>query len=241
MKQEKAYKLLSLQEGISNNEAKKLIDSGLVSARGKKLQIARGLIDVSTKFKVQKIEKEKVIFEDENMLVLDKPAFKITEDLAKNYGFKALHRLDKETSGVLILVKNEEFRTKAIEEFKNLKVKKIYEAIVHGKVAEPIEINSPILTIKGKTGAYSKISKKGKEALSIVTPLMIEGKNSKVSVEIKTGRTHQIRVHLASQAHPILGDEKYGQYKAKRLMLHCKEMNLLGKTFKSTTPRDFIL
>ncbi len=241
MREEKAYKLLSVQEGISNNEAKKLIDSGLVYANGEKLNIARALVDVKTTFKVKKAQKESIIYEDENILVLNKPAFKTTEELAKAYKLKALHRLDKETSGVLILVKNEEFRVKAIEEFKHHRVQKIYETIVHGKIAEELNIDSPILTIKGKGGAYSKISQKGKEAISIITPLMIEGKNSKIQVEIKTGRTHQIRVHLASISCPVLGDMKYGKYKASRLMLHCKQMRLFNKTFTSPTPKDFNL
>ncbi len=239
MREEKAYKLLSLQEGISNNEAKKLIDNGLVYAKGEKLKIARGLVEVGTKFKIQQVQQEKIIYEDNDILVLNKPAFKTTEQLAKSYHLKALHRLDKETSGVLILVKNEEYRLKAIEEFKAQKVQKIYEAIVHGKVAEELQINSPILTIKTKTGAYSKISKQGKEAISLITPLMIEGKNSMIKIEIKTGRTHQIRVHLASISAPILGDMKYGKYKASRLMLHCVSMSLLGRTFNAPVPRDF--
>ncbi len=239
MKQEKAYKLLSIQEGISNNKAKELIDMGVVYAHGEKVVIARALVDVHVKFKIMKLEKESVITEDDIKLVLNKPSFVTTEMLAKKYGLNALHRLDKETSGVLVLTKDESYRLKAIEEFRKMKVDKVYYAIVNGKVAEPIEINSPIFTTKTNSGAISKVSKKGKEALSLVEPVMIEGRYSLVKITIKTGRTHQIRVHLSSVGHPVLGDLKYGRYKAERLMLHSSYMKIFDETFNAPLPSIF--
>lgn len=239
MKEEKAYKLLSLQEGISNRKAKELIDKGVVYARGEKILVARTMVDVSTKFKVQKVEQARLIDENESILVLDKPAFAITEDLGEEFGYAPLHRLDKETSGVLILVKDEEFRQKAIEEFRKMRVEKIYYAIVYGKLAEPIEIDTPILTTKTPSGAVSKVSQKGKEAISLVEPVMIEGRNTFVKVTIKTGRTHQIRVHLQSIGNPVLGDTKYGKHTAERLMLHSSQMTLFNETFKAPLPSIF--
>ncbi len=239
MKEEKAYKLLSVQENISNKKAKELIDKGVVYAQGKKVSIARALMDVKTNFKIEKIEKAKIIYEDEDVLVLDKPAYEISEDLAKSFGYPLLHRLDQQTSGVLVLAKNEEFRLKAIEEFKKQKVQKFYYAIVYGKLSEELSIDSPILTTKTPRGAISKVSHKGKEALSIVEPIMIEGNKSLVKVQIKTGRTHQIRVHLSSNGYPVLGDSKYGKHSAERLMLHSYSMELFGKTFCAKLPSIF--
>ena len=239
MKKEKAYKLLAIQENISNKKAKDLIDRGLVYVGNKKVTIARGEVDIKTKFKVQSIQKIEKIFEDSNILAVNKPAFLNSEEVSKKMGYPLLNRLDKETSGVLLLVKNEDFQKKAIKEYKNQNVLKEYIAWVEGKVVEEIEINKPILTIK-KTKAYSKISKDGKESLSFVEPLMIEGNKSKVKVTIKTGRTHQVRVHLKSIAHPILGDTTYGGRAYKRMMLHSYKTELLGYSFVAKEPKEFI-
>lgn len=233
---EKAYKLLALQENISNNEAKKMIDSGLVYASGKKLVLARGLINTNTKFKVIKLKKPAVIFEDSDILVINKPEFINSSEIEKKYKFPLINRLDKETSGVIMLAKNEEFRLKAIEEFKNLKVVKTYIAIVQGIVSEVLKIDDKILTIKGKNGAFSKISDQGKTAFTTVYPYMISGKKSLVKIDIKTGRTHQIRVHLSSYNHPIIGDEKYAKISSKRLFLHSYKTEILGQVF--TAPLD---
>ncbi|MCR4941255.1 MAG: RluA family pseudouridine synthase [Campylobacter sp.] len=239
MAQDKAYKLLALQEGISNKEAKELIDSGLVYAKGQKILIARALINQNTTFKVQHPPKPSVIFEDENLLVINKPAFLTSEKISEIYKTPLLHRLDKETSGVLMLVKNPEFQKTAIEAFKKMQVNKIYLAATKGILSEEITLNDPILTIKTKGGAYSKISKDGKQAISKITPIMVVGKKSLLKVEIKTGRTHQIRVHLASINSPIIGDEKYGKNTAARMYLHAYEIELLGYKFKAELPNDF--
>ncbi|MBE2986134.1 RluA family pseudouridine synthase [Campylobacter sp. RM13119] len=239
MSSEKAYKLLALQEGISNNEAKALIDDGLVYAKGQKILIARALMGANTRFNVQEVPKPSVIFEDENLIAINKPAFITSEKISEIYKFPLLHRLDKETSGVLLLVKDEEFAKKAIEEFKHMRVAKTYVAAIKGIVSEEININEPILTIKTKGGAHSKISKDGKEAISKVTPLMVVGKKSLVKVEIKTGRTHQIRVHLSSVNAPIVGDEKYGKNRSARMYLHAYYIGLLGYNFKANIPKDF--
>lgn len=241
---EKAYKLLALQENISNNEAKNLIDSGLVYLSGKKIILARGLINTSAKFKVTKLKKPTIIFEDENILAINKPEFINSSDIEKKYKFPLINRLDKETSGVILLAKNEEFRQKAIQEFKNLNVKKTYIAIVSGVVSEKIEINDKILTIKnnnskGRNEAFSKISDNGKTAFTTVYPFMVSGKKSLVKIEIKTGRTHQIRVHLAAYDHAVIGDEKYAKLSSKRLFLHSYKTEILGYSFVAPLDNSF--
>lgn len=238
-KTQKAYKLLALQEGISNRAAKDLIDKGLVYSGGKKVKVARGEIEAGVRFRVEKIGKYKIIFEDNNIIAVDKPAYLNSEEIEKKIGSKLLHRLDRETSGILLFVKDEEFRLEAIEEFKQQRVEKEYIAWVEGKVAEEIEIDKPILTIK-KGKAYSKISyEDGKDAYSFVEPMMIEGRRSKVKVTIKTGRTHQIRVHLKSIDHPIVGDTQYGGKPYKRAMLHAYRIKLFDYEFVSKEPKDF--
>ncbi|WRC62610.1 RluA family pseudouridine synthase [Helicobacter pylori] len=239
---EKAYKILSVQENISHKKAKALIDLGLVSIGGKKLMVARKELPKNTRFSVQKIEKPSVIFEDENVLALFKPPFIESYDLASFFkDWALLHRLDKETSGVILLVKeNSEFHLKAKKAFKDRVVKKEYLALVQGIVEEEREINAPILTIK-TTKAFSKISKKGQEAVTIITPLKIINKKTLLKVGIKTGRTHQIRVHLKHINHPIIGDTLYNNEpsSAKRLMLHAHKIALLGYEFEAIAPKEF--
>ncbi|MCI6988482.1 MAG: RluA family pseudouridine synthase [Campylobacter sp.] len=239
MSKDKLYKVLAIQENISNNEAKSLVDKGLVFYKGKKVSIARALVDMDARFRIIKPQKLRIIFEDESVLAVDKPAFITCDELEKEFKLKLLHRLDKETSGVLVFAKTEEFRTKAIKEFKNLNVKKLYFAAVKGVVGESFEINEPILTSKNSGIATSKVDKNGKFAISMVEPYMVSGKKSLVKVSIKTGRTHQIRVHLAYAGFPVIGDEKYGKNSAKRVYLHSYEMEILGYKFKAKLSQDF--
>jgi len=237
---EKAYKLLAIQESISNSQAKALIDRGLVYVANRKVTVARGELPVKTTFNVQEIAKAKIIYEDADLLVVDKPAFLNTDEVERQYpDAQLLHRLDRETSGVLILVKDEDYRIKAIGEFKRNKVYKEYTAWVEGQFIEEIEIDKPILTEKRHNKAFSKISTKGKPAHSTVTPVEVVGKYSKVKVVIREGRTHQIRCHLRSVGFPIAGDEQYGGRRAKRVMLHARKVELMGHTFVADEPKIF--
>lgn len=236
---EKAYKLLAIQEKISNNEAKELIDIGVVSIDGKRLDIARKEIPENTKFIVQKFKKPEVIFQDDFIIAVNKPPFMVSENLAKNFKAKLINRLDKETSGVLLLSKNDEFIKKAIDAFKNYKVEKDYIALVNGVLTDEIKIDEPILTIKTDNGAFSKIDKKGKSALSFVEPLMIVGKKSLVKISIKTGRTHQIRVHLKWAGFGILGDIKYAKISDKRMFLHSYRVKIFDYEFIAPLDKSF--
>ena len=236
---EKAYKLLAGQEGISNRAAKDLIDRGVVYSGGKKVAVARGEMSGDSSFKIEKISKIKTIFEDDFIVAVDKPAFVTSEEVALEKKLPLLHRLDKETSGVLLLTKDDEFRKKAVDAFKKHEVLKEYIAIVEGRVAEVVTVNAPIVTIKKGSTSHSRISSEGKEAISHIEPLMIEGKRTKVKVTIETGRTHQIRVHLKSIAAPIQGDTEYGGRPYKRMMLHASKIALLGYSFQSKEPEDF--
>ena len=239
MKQEKAYILLAKQEGISNRAAKELIDRGIVYTHDKKIKIARGLLPLNTRFKIERMPEAKKIFEDENILVIDKPPYITSEEISKKFKFPLLHRLDKETSGILVLVKNEDFRKKAINEFKNKNVYKEYLAWVSGIVAEPEVINLPIKVIKTKSGVYAKVSADGEEAITEIEPILAFRKKSKIKAIIHTGKTHQIRAHLKAIDHPIIGDEKYGGESYKRVMLHHHKFKIFDYEFTSPEPSDF--
>lgn len=232
---QKAYKLLALQENISNNEAKELIDAGLVSAKGQKLIFARALMSEKTTFKVLKLAKPSVIFEDNNVLAVSKPAFMVSEKIAQDYAKKdanitLLNRLDKDTSGVLLLAKNALFKERAIAEYKAKRVKKVYFAIVNGLLVEPLRLDLPLSTTRTGSGAITKIDlKNGKQAITLVEPYMCEGKKSLVKISIETGRTHQIRVHLAHAGYGILGESKYAKSKGKRIYLHAYETSIASR------------
>ena len=240
---DKAYKLLAMQEGISNSKAKELIDKGLVRVAGKKVMIARGEIRTDVTFVVKDIAPIKVIFQDNDILVVDKPAFLTADEVARKYPDAILlNRLDKETSGVMMFAKNEDFQKKAIKEFKQNRVYKEYVAIVEGKVIEEIVIDKPILTTKDRGSAKSKIDvKKGKAAKSTVYPMLVEGNKSKIKIVIESGRTHQIRVHLNSVGLPIIGDGIYGRTATNvtRVLLHSKITKIFDYTFESKEPREF--
>lgn len=234
---EKAYKLLSLQKHISHKKAKSLIDDGLVSANGRKLTLARALLDPKTNFQIQDIAPISIIAQRGDLLVVNKPAFLESYAIqARFQGYELLHRLDRETSGVLLLAKsNSQTALEIINAFKARKVEKIYYALVQGIVPESATINAPILTKKGKS-AKSKVHKDGLEALTHIAPESIIGKKTLLRVQIETGRTHQIRVHLAHIGHPIIGDTLYGGANAPRLMLHSSRICVLGESFEAPLP-----
>lgn len=232
---DKAYKILAQRENISNREAKNLLDSGLVQSGGKKIR-ASDLIAPKTPFKILVRESCEVLFRDENILALNKPNALDCAILEKKFSdFSLLHRLDKPTSGVILMAKKDsEFYTRAILEFKNRAVYKEYLALVSGIIAEPFTINKPILTIKKNGIAKSIINfKRGKSAISEIAPLKIYGKKTLIRVVIKTGRTHQIRVHLQDAKHPILGDFAYGGENFARLMLHAHKINIFDYEFSA--------
>ena len=239
---EKAYKLLAQQQEISNNKAKALIDRGLVYVGDKKVKIARAELPDDTRFRVEDVADVKILYEDENIIAINKPAQVDSYDIQDAIeGAELLHRLDRDTSGVLLLVRNREFIEDAIGEFKNRRVKKEYVAWVEGVIFEEIEIESPIFTIKsGK--AFSRIDElRGKKAYTKVKPIEIQGKKSKVAIEIKTGRTHQIRVHLSSIGHSVLGDEQYGsRTQTKRILLHSSRMAIFNYSFDAPEPKDIL-
>ena len=240
MATDKAYKVLAEQKGISNKKAKELIDRGLVFVEDKKVKIARAEINTETFFRVEYPEDIEILYQDEDIIAINKPAQVDSYDIQDAIdGAELLHRLDRDTSGVLLLGKNREFIDRAIKEFKNRRVEKHYVAWIEGVLYEKTEIDEPIFTVK-KGKAFSMIDPvRGKPAHTVVKPEELQGKKSKVEIEITTGRTHQIRVHLAHIGHPIVGDEQYGsRTQSKRVLLHSAKMKILDYEFNAKEPKD---
>lgn len=240
MHKDKAYKILACTHNLSHKQAKTLIDKGLVRSGGKRLTLAREEIPTNSTFEVLEIKSPKVLFSDEHILALDKPPFIESYDLCAMFeGWTLLNRLDKQTSGVILLVKDKsEFHHKAKESFKKQEVYKEYIALAHGRLVDSVVIEQPIVTIK-KGFAKSYIDKKGLYARTELTPLAIVGKKTLLQARILTGRTHQIRVHCQSIKHPLYGDTIYGiTDNAKRLMLHAHKIALLGYEFISPIPKE---
>jgi len=238
---EKAYKLLAAREGISNKRAKELIDRGLVYIGDRKIRIARAEIPEESRLRVEKPADVKIIYQDGEIVAVNKPAFIDSYEIEEAIdGAKLLHRLDRETSGVLLLARDEGFARKAVDAFRRRQVRKEYTAWVEGVVVETMEIELPIHTFKRGGKAFSKVDvKRGKQALTKVTPDMVQGRKSKVRIEIETGRTHQIRVHLAHVGHPIVGDGRYGSpTSSRRPLLHASRITLLGRSFEAPEPED---
>ena len=243
VKKDKVYKVLAISHGLSNSKAKELCDKGLVYMHGKRVNIARAIVDVDAKLTVKEQAKLSIILEDDDILAINKPAFMDSYELEKKFApFKLLHRLDKETSGVIIMTKNEKIRSKCIREFQDLKVYKEYVAVVHGLCSDEITMTDFIETKKLKNKSKSFISKKGKPATTTASPLSYVGKKSKIKVVITHGRTHQIRVHLAHHSLPIVGDADYGfNSKSDRMLLHSKRIKILDYDIHAKEGREFEL
>ena len=155
-----------------------------------------------------------------------------------------VHRLDKDTSGVLIAAKTQQAHQKLVEAFSNRSIEKTYLAIAIGKVQEGL-IDAPIKRhpVHRKEMA---VDPSGKEAKTFCSLLSYNHSFSLASIRLITGRTHQIRVHLKYRNTAILGDSVYGnegvnrQHKALRQLLHAHEVRLshpiTGEPLSITAP-----
>ena len=140
-----------------------------------------------------------------------------------------VHRLDKNTSGLLIVAKNDEAHIKVSEQIKNRAVKKIYIALVRGIIQEDeATINMPIARSK-KDRKKMAVDKDGKEAITHFKVLKRYDNYTLVEVKIDTGRTHQIRVHMSYIGHPVIGDDVYSngknEFGVEGQMLHAKSLD----------------
>lgn len=139
-----------------------------------------------------------------------------------------VHRLDKDTSGLIVVAKNDKVHIGLSEQLKKKEMKKTYIALVRGNIQEnEATIQMPI----GRSTKDRKkmaVTKKGKEAITHFKVLKRYGKYTLVEVKIETGRTHQIRVHMAEIGHPVVGDMVYSngknEFGVEGQMLHAKQL-----------------
>ena len=198
-----------------------------------------------------------ILFEDEHIVVLNKPGGMIVHPAAGNYtgtlvnallfhcsflsGVGGLlrpgivHRLDKGTSGVLVVAKNDIAHQNLSQQFKRRSVKKIYIALVYNQMKDVCgTIEHAIGRHRTDRKKMSTHTSRGRSAVTSWKVLQQYNDLSLLEVSIQTGRTHQIRVHLASFHHPIVGDTVYGGKKdlsKRRNMTIEKHLRSLGRPF----------
>lgn len=150
-----------------------------------------------------------------------------------------VHRLDKDTSGLLIIAKNDKAHLNLSEQIKNREVKKIYYALVRGVVPEnDATINMPIAR-STKDRKKMAVDKSGKEAITHFKVLRRFDKYTLLEVKIDTGRTHQIRVHLSEIGYPVIGDEVYSNGK-NEFGIHGQLLHARSLDFKHPTTGEKI-
>ncbi|MCX5700929.1 MAG: RluA family pseudouridine synthase [Candidatus Omnitrophica bacterium] len=233
------------------------------------------LIKISPEEKVKHtIEAEdiklEVVYEDSELAIINKPVGLVVHPAPGNYKhtlvnallnrFKDLsdvnplrpgivHRLDKETSGLLVIAKNNSSHLKLSEQFMDHSIKRKYIAIVKGRMEfDENIIEAPLARHATKREEMSVNFTEGSRfAKTYYRTLKRIGEFSLLQLEPFTGRTHQLRVHLAFIGHPILGDRKYGENNEfSRLALHAKSLGFIhpktGKLieFDSSLPQEFI-
>lgn len=213
-----------------------------------------------------------VVYEDTDILVVEKPSGVVVQrgnqmrddktftDILKNYlkrkykvkgvFIKPVHRLDRDTSGLMVYAKSK-VGSGLIQQFKDHKIQRAYLAIVQGSVDQSQgRINFPI--IKGEFGHGRKVSvdRSGKDGSKAVTDYLVKERYKNVTLvrlDLKSGRTHQARVHMAAINHPIVGDRIYGREGSVKFPRHALHSHALvfkhpatgvSMTFTSSLPDD---
>lgn len=209
-----------------------------------------------------------IVYEDEDVIVFDKPLgvlthskgtfnpeFTIGEYMKRYYPNDSsgrpgiVHRLDRDTSGVMIAAKNERSRLFLQKQFADRKVKKAYIAGVEGVPRLPIAMLDWPIERNPRRPQTFRVGPNGKPAQTGYKLLCTSGDKSVLRLKPETGRTHQLRVHLAHLGTPIIGDKLYNNNTddgiRQRMMLHAVSISVLLpshqllKTFKAPTPSEF--
>ncbi|WP_099222009.1 RluA family pseudouridine synthase [Listeria costaricensis] len=151
-----------------------------------------------------------------------------------------VHRLDQVTSGLVLFAKNRLALAAFSYQLEKRTIKRSYIALVEGKITEQQTIDKPIGKDRHISGKQH-ISTGGQQATTHLTPLdyLAATNQTLVSCELETGRTHQIRVHLASIGHPIVGDKLYGsKVRQKRVMLHAARIDFYHPFFDTIVTKE---
>lgn len=188
-----------------------------------------------------------ILYEDQDILIVNKPKGMVVHPAAGHYsgtlvnalmyhcgdslsGINGVmrpgivHRIDMDTTGSLLVCKNDAAHQNLAEQLKKHSIKRIYHAIVHGNLKEDSgTVNAPIGRHPVERKKMSINEQNGREAITHYTVLARYGNYTYIACQLETGRTHQIRVHMASIGHPLVGDQVYGPQK-------CPFPNLQGQT-----------
>ena len=224
-------------DDFSRSQLKKWILEGRILLNNE-IALPKDLVSKNDEISLNPVSEEKiswqaedisldVIFENKDYLIINKPFNLVMHPGAGcNQGTLAngllffypelktipragiVHRLDKDTSGILLVAKTEKFRNYFVQLLQERKVKKLYKAVVVGKTVGSFEISEPIGRDRNNRTKMS-IRPDGKEALTFVKLNESLNNYSLLDVRIETGRTHQIRVHLGNKKLPIIGDKTY--------------------------------
>jgi 23S rRNA pseudouridine1911/1915/1917 synthase len=253
--------VLNQNPRYSRATIQKFIKAGYVTVNGEVITKPNFLIEdgadiVLTVPAAEQAEKPPVIYEDDNVIVFNKPAGMLsikkgdfsTEPAIEDFGY-IVHRLDRDTSGVIIVAKN--FQTKGFlqKQFQERKTHKTYYAVVCGTPAqEHAIINIPLARNLKKPTTFMP-DKNGREAITEYRTIDAGNKYSLIELKPRTGRTHQLRIHMNFIHCPILGDPVYNPKgpKANRMYLHAAvlEITIPGEdggqrlTFTADLPKEF--
>ncbi len=267
VKESKLYPYLRLKlEGKSKNNIKTLLKNKSIYVNGKVVTnydypLKNGdTIEINP----QNRNQLKIIYEDENIIVIDKPPKLLTisnkkekentlyrrvSDYLKKDKTKVfiIHRLDFDTSGIIIFAKNQKVQKLYQDNWNNIAKIREYTAVVEGKTKEKGHIESYLKETKTLL-VYSSKNKDGLFSVTDYERLKYNDKYSLLKIHIKTGRRNQIRCHMKDIGHPIVGDFKYGSKNnpLNRFALHANAIEVIDPltdkkmTFKSTIPSEFI-
>lgn len=257
---------------FSRNQLQKYIETGLVKVDGKDVDVDFNYEEgLDLWFSPPELQEKrtlaedlplKIIYEDENLIVIDKPTGLVVhpgaghssgtvvnallghlgKEDSSDERFGIVHRLDKDTSGLMVLAKNEKIERKLKNAFRDREVHKEYLALVAGHFESPAgEINRPLGRHHGG-GLRFSVGASGRQAVTRYFTEKVYPSHTLLRVVPVTGRTHQIRVHLKSTGHPVVGDTLYGGEPANRLFLHAGVLSfrLDGREYKyeSALPKD---
>ncbi|MCB1584335.1 MAG: RluA family pseudouridine synthase [Xanthomonadales bacterium] len=200
---------------------------------------------------------QNVIFEDEDYLVIDKPAglpshtgtgheFGLIEVVSSKFGYESVqlaHRLDKDTSGCVLLAKNRQALLKFQQAMKSKQITKRYLAVLDGVLEQSLVVDQALNTDNRANNIRTVVvSELGKPAQTTFSPIKHNNKYTLVSCEIQSGRTHQIRVHAQFIDMPVLGDFLYGEARPdleRKLYLHSEFLAFLDHHWQADTPETF--